>query len=497
MDITRESDDVSSCGQGRDRIYRFELTQASSDLQLEIMQVGRHRYGLYRDTSLISCTDSLSWCDSFGGAASDQTVFTGLTSGTYLLIIEEDTPGTGSPTSIALTVLLPLPACGDGTLDPGEVCDDGNTTDGDGCSADCRSNESCGNRIVDRSVGEVCDDGNTSSGDGCAGDCRSSEFCGNGVIDPGLGEVCDDGNVFSGDGCSADCTSNETCGNGVLDSVNGETCDDGNLISNDGCDSSCQTEIGMCVIDENLGTLQGGVPVTRSANIAASGDQWTTDCSMSGPEYVLTFDVPRRSDILVSFTQNGHHNLGLYRENEVTQSCNARNGVCAATGVNDPLNINFRRRPPGRYFLIIESNGTSLAGTANISLMIEGCSPDPVLGVLRRGSNLQTVVSTNIGTNAFEASCANQSGNERVIAFSIPQQMDIDLQWMQTGDHVIGLYEEAGGNCDETPVACFDPVGSPSGSTTFPRVPPGDYLILLDAVDPGDEGSVTLRLTGR
>ena len=29
------------------------------------------------------------------------------------------------------------PACGDGTLDPGEQCDDGNLADGDGCNADC------------------------------------------------------------------------------------------------------------------------------------------------------------------------------------------------------------------------------------------------------------------------------------------------------------------------------------------------------------------------
>ena len=31
-----------------------------------------------------------------------------------------------------------VPVCGDGKFDAGEVCDDGNTTDGDGCSADCR-----------------------------------------------------------------------------------------------------------------------------------------------------------------------------------------------------------------------------------------------------------------------------------------------------------------------------------------------------------------------
>jgi len=30
-----------------------------------------------------------------------------------------------------------VPRCGDGILDGGEVCDDGNTRDGDGCAANC------------------------------------------------------------------------------------------------------------------------------------------------------------------------------------------------------------------------------------------------------------------------------------------------------------------------------------------------------------------------
>src|SRR5438045_1398948 len=38
-------------------------------------------------------------------------------------------------------------ACGNGIIEPGEVCDDGNTRDGDGCSPDCKSNESCGHAI--------------------------------------------------------------------------------------------------------------------------------------------------------------------------------------------------------------------------------------------------------------------------------------------------------------------------------------------------------------
>jgi cysteine-rich repeat protein len=129
--------------------------------------------------------------------------------------------------------------CGNNTTnppmpnDPGEQCDDGNTTSCDGCSSSCQL-EVCGNGIVD--CGEACDDGNTVDGDGCHGDCsRLENVCGDGIVDPA--EECDDGNVTSCDGCSSACR-HETCGNGVLDC--GEECDDGNLTDGDGCSSTCR-----------------------------------------------------------------------------------------------------------------------------------------------------------------------------------------------------------------------------------------------------------------
>src|SRR5688572_29966641 len=63
--------------------------------------------------------------------------------------------------------------CGDGTLNPGEICDDGNKVSGDGCADDCLSDEDCGNGLVDVSAMENCDDGNTIGGDGCSADCFS------------------------------------------------------------------------------------------------------------------------------------------------------------------------------------------------------------------------------------------------------------------------------------------------------------------------------------
>lgn len=56
--------------------------------------------------------------------------------------------------------------CGNGTVDPGEECDDGNAIDGDGCTNSCTI---CGNGVV--APAEDCDDGNVADGDGCGAAC--------------------------------------------------------------------------------------------------------------------------------------------------------------------------------------------------------------------------------------------------------------------------------------------------------------------------------------
>ena len=63
------------------------------------------------------------------------------------------------------------PFCGDGTLDAGEACDDGNNVDGDGCSANCTIEAYCGDGVLD--PGEQCDDGNNENGDGCSALCSN------------------------------------------------------------------------------------------------------------------------------------------------------------------------------------------------------------------------------------------------------------------------------------------------------------------------------------
>ena len=134
--------------------------------------------------------------------------------------------------------------CGNAVLTAPEVCDDGNTVSGDGCTADCTAVEPgwrcrvpgrscapiCGDRVLEGS--ETCDDGNTVKGDGC------SSFC---LTEPGWdcsGGIClqvpsvdgghDLGDAFPG------------CGDGIMSGA--EECDLGSLNSDSeygGCATTC------------------------------------------------------------------------------------------------------------------------------------------------------------------------------------------------------------------------------------------------------------------
>ncbi|MEZ4383142.1 MAG: hypothetical protein R3A79_17575 [Nannocystaceae bacterium] len=77
------------------------------------------------------------------------------------------------------------PRCGDGNLDIGEECDDGNQSNADGCLNDCAI-AFCGDGQIWLGL-EECDDGpgnDAKSLSGCRPDCRAAA-CGDGAIYPG------------------------------------------------------------------------------------------------------------------------------------------------------------------------------------------------------------------------------------------------------------------------------------------------------------------------
>ena len=81
---------------------------------------------------------------------------------------EVDLDGTARLIGSAVDLGADEVTCGNGTVEPGEECDDGNAVSGDGCDVNCTTTR-CGNGIVTN--GEDCDDGNVSAGDCCDASC--------------------------------------------------------------------------------------------------------------------------------------------------------------------------------------------------------------------------------------------------------------------------------------------------------------------------------------
>lgn len=123
---------------------------------------------------------------------------------------------------------MPPGVCGDGEMNPGEECDDGNLEPLDGCSEKCRL-PGCGDGVAEGP--EECDDGDDDDDDECLSTCTKA-FCGDGAVLAGV-EECDDANLTDDDACRNDC-SQAYCGDGVVN-VGVEACDDGNEALNDEC----------------------------------------------------------------------------------------------------------------------------------------------------------------------------------------------------------------------------------------------------------------------
>jgi len=127
---------------------------------------------------------------------------------------------------------MPPGVCGDGEMNPGEECDDGNLEPLDGCSEKCRL-PGCGDGVAEGP--EECDDGDDDDDDECLNACKQAT-CGDGKVFAGV-EECDDGNPAENDGCLNSCLL-ARCGDGALH-AGFELCDDGNTENNDGCLGNC------------------------------------------------------------------------------------------------------------------------------------------------------------------------------------------------------------------------------------------------------------------
>lgn len=214
-------------------------------------------------------------------------------------------------------------ACGNGEVDEGEACDDGNAQTeeceygnescevcGANCSLEAVDGEYCGDNIVNGA--EQCD-----GGTGCESDCTLSAVCGDGVAEDA--ETCDDGNVVTescaygeescevcdetcalvsvtgaycgdavingdeecdgGDGCDVDCTTAAVCGDGVQEGS--EQCDDGPLT--DACNygqESCEVCSESCLVESIPGEYCGD-GIVNGSEVCDGGAGCSAECTAS------------------------------------------------------------------------------------------------------------------------------------------------------------------------------------------------------------------------
>jgi cysteine-rich repeat protein len=303
---------------------------------------------------------------------------------------------------------MPMVVCGDGSVDDGEDCDDGNVKNTDGCSANCGV-----------------EDGFT-----CADEpsvCTSE--CGDGNV--ASDEACDDGDTDAGDGCSPTCTVENGwscmdepsvcmtgCGDGIVAGT--ESCDDMNAVDDDGC-TDCAVDMGfVCDGMPSVCELAGScnAPIVASDGFVfqsdpnAYGDDLNlTDMSCEpvsstmGNKPDVVFEIDLVAGQVLQVAESGTVDVVMHvtQDCDSTATCDASfDGLTSASEINPGLV--FTAPMTGTYFVVVDS-WTYMAGqTFDLLFSVSTCG-DGQIGPGEGCDDMDVM-----GMDGCSATCAVESG---------------------------------------------------------------------------------------
>lgn len=205
-----------------------------------------------------SASIAASFSVSSARASLSSVASSGVLCGNGKIEVGEECDDGNTISTDACTQQCTLPMCGDGITQAGEECDDGNTSQKDSCNNYCRF-PVCGNNIIEGA--EECDE---KSDPQCTSTCTIST-CGDATVQPG--EQCDSGAGNSDsqkDACRTSCK-RSFCGDGVIDT--GEMCDGG-----DQCPANCGSAVlPISATRPAFGGALPPIPVRSSVQSSASG----------------------------------------------------------------------------------------------------------------------------------------------------------------------------------------------------------------------------------
>jgi hypothetical protein len=323
----------------------------------------------------------------------------------------------------------------------------------------------------------------------------------------------------------------EICDNGVDDNNNG-------LV--DCSDPQCATFpaclVTVCRPDVDFGAIAPrDANVTRTMDTRGATQTFVTCAAPGGTARVGGFTLAAPADVRLDFTQTAGsaHVVALFRAG-ANQACD-QNGVgCLNAGQQPTATRTFAALQPGSYWVIVQSypgtqgsttvtlstarssrpevcnNGVDDDGNGLIDCADLACAGDPncvnrqciedanVGTLIVDGPAKSATLSTTTTSNRYHPTCAGTStGNDVTLAFTLPETAGILVQWSQTGDHVFGLYTfpPPGQPCDALQTSCYNPGGRSGGAVAFSARPPGKYIFVFKALQPGREGTLNIQIS--
>jgi cysteine-rich repeat protein len=385
---------------------------------------------------------------------------------------------------------IPIPDCGNGTIEFPEGCDGNNipftcaelnvgATGALGCNAagdpngECQLNigtcaDLCGDGILGQT--EECD-GTNFNGDTCAQEgftagtlgcdpqgcfvttdgCTAA--CGDGVVDFATGEQCD-GTDFDGETCedfglitpaagggltcTDACQTVDTsgcdpavCGDGIQSL--GEECDDGNSVSGDGCSATCTVEECDAAAALAVGTVTGDT--TGGGTFLQSF--CTSDNSTPSQAFTFTNGSQNPGTLTVTLTSNGDQVVeirSVCADDESLQDCSSfESGTFA----------NASLQPGQSVTVLVEDNTSTASGafTIDVAFAEAVCgdgnivAPEQCDGVNLGGAtceDLGLVTPAGGGGLACDGSCAfDTSGCDQVV---VPPEWTCDPTFFSAND---------------------------------------------------------------
>ncbi|MBI5488839.1 MAG: hypothetical protein HY905_16015 [Deltaproteobacteria bacterium] len=403
--------------------------------------------------------------------------------------------------------LCVIPTCGDGNPDPGEECDDGNTSNTDACLNDCRLAE-CGDGFV-WSGEEECDGADVP----CTTDCDSAglrvctsctladacrppvEVC-NGVDDD-CDDACDDGfgcclgTVATG--TVGLCGYSQACGAGCIPGHR----DFGAVPANDTCAGATRI------------TLATGGSATLTGSTCAAADDVappTACAALDGPDVVFALSLTTTKFVVVDTDGSAFDTVLELRGGDATATCAAAPSLAcndnrAAGGVSSSMVSALLT--PGNYWVFLDGyNGA--AGNYTVHVYTSDPPPNDTCAtatVLTSSTTPATVWGTTAGaTDDGTATCGSWPAAGPDVWYSLTigparHLVYLDLLDLATFSGSIRVYDSC---TADVPVAC---AGGPACGVDRPqwigvlgRDGAGStYFIAVDGATAADNGAFSLR----